>query len=434
MKETEAVYNIYKKHPYISIDSRNIKTGSIFFALQGEKLNGNIFAKSALDAGASFAVINDVKYKRDERYIVVKNVLQTLQELARFHRNTLNIPVIAITGSNGKTTTKELIKAVLSQKYIIHATVGNLNNHIGVPLTLLSIPANTEIAVIEMGANHTKEIAFLCGIAKPNFGLITSIGKAHLLGFGGSEGVKRAKKELYDYLKIKGGTVFINKDNKDLMQMAEALTNTVKYGISADAECIGEIIKSEPFVKLEWRLRNSTKKYVVSSKLVGKYNFENILAAICIGNYFKIDPQQINRAIENYEPSNNRSQLIKKGSNIIILDAYNANPSSMAVVIGGFMESNAANKILILGDMFELGETTDMEHKSIIDLLKGKKYNKLILVGEYFGRHIHDISCLWFPDVQDASKWLKNHVFQDSHFLIKGSRKIGLENLINSIK
>ena len=345
MPTIEELYQIYLKHPSVQTDTRKLKPGDIFFALKGEKFNGNAFAKQAVEAGAAYVVIDDAAYEISGKTILVDNVLECLQQLAHHHRQQFQIPFIAITGSNGKTTTKELIHAVLSSKYKTYTTEGNLNNHIGIPLTLLRIKADAEIAVIEMGANHQKEIESYCQYALPTHGLITNCGKAHLEGFGGAAGVRKGKGELFDYLKTIDGTAFIFNDYDYLKEMSVGVSHIFSYG-SKDGDITGEMLSSEPYLETAITGKNT---FHIQTQLVGSYNFPNVLAAVCVGQYFKIAADKIKWAIENYTPSNSRSQLINKGSNRFILDAYNANPSSMKLAIENFANLKSEKKVLLLG-------------------------------------------------------------------------------------
>jgi len=414
----EQLYSLFTQNYLVDTDTRNIRKGSIFFALKGANFNANKFAEDALKNGASFAVIDEIAYHKQSKTILVNNVLETLQELAKHHRNQLNIPILALTGSNGKTTTKELINCVLSKKYNTTATIGNLNNHIGVPLTLLKIQPTTEIGIIEMGANHLKEIDFLCNIAKPNFGLITNFGKAHLEGFGGIEGVIKGKSELYNFLKATKGIAFVNsndalqvKQSKDI-ETISFNTNKIKY------------IETNPFVKVQFH--NTT----IQSKLIGKYNYNNIAAAIAIGNYFKVSINDIKDAIENYEPDNNRSQIINKGSLKLILDAYNANPSSMKVALENFNELKDKQKIVILGDMFELGKDSIKEHQKVADFASSLNFDKLILIGKAFST-ITVKNALTYTCFEDFKASNENLNLKNATLLIKGSRGMALERILN---
>ncbi len=430
------LYDHFLKHPLVCTDTREIKPNSIFFALKGDNFNANQFAEKAINAGCSLAVIDEVEYKRDDRYLLVDDVLTALQELANYHRRHLTIPIISITGTNGKTTSKELVNAVLSQKYKVQATKGNLNNHIGVPLTLLSITDEHELAIIEMGANHQGEINALCHIAEPNFGMITNIGKAHLEGFGGEEGVIKAKSEMYKFIQQKNGKLFVNADNDLLMSISEGITK-ITYGTNTENDFSGVFIESNPFVKLKCKSKTDTSnlndKPIISTQLIGKYNFENILAAACIGNYFDVSEDEIKKGLENYVPSNNRSQVMQTKNNLLLLDAYNANPSSMNAAIENFAQMNQTNKMVILGDMLELGEDSEKEHDAIIELLHQQKKNisHIILVGPYFIEAGKRINAKSFSTSSEATEYLKQLQLKDFTILIKGSRGIKLEKVVD---
>lgn len=421
------IYSLYKKFPFIITDSRNVITNSIFFALKGENFNGNVFADSALEKGCRYAVIDEEIFYKGERYILVKNVLQTLQELAKFHRAKLKIPFIAITGSNGKTTTKELIKSVLSKKYKTFATSGNLNNHIGVPLTILSITPDIEMAVIEIGANHVGEIAWLCEIADPDYGIITNIGKAHIGEFGSFENIIKAKTELFEHIRKKNGKIFINADNQLLLSNAFGIEK-ISYGGSENNFCRCEFLGANPCIKIKF------DGEIISSNLVGKYNFENICAAICIGKYFGVCTTEIKKAIEEYVPTNNRSQVVKTSRNTLILDAYNANPSSMKASIENFSEMKGDSKWVILGDMLELGQYEQKEHRNILHLVKEKKFENVILVGEKFSEALAEMGELTYMSVRNSDELiqqLKTEIkISNSLVLIKGSRNIKLEKIV----
>ncbi|PJA07515.1 MAG: UDP-N-acetylmuramoyl-tripeptide--D-alanyl-D-alanine ligase [Flavobacteriales bacterium CG_4_10_14_0_2_um_filter_32_8] len=417
----EKLYKIYQSFPFIVTDTREIKKDCIFFSLKGEKFNGNKFAKDAIEKGAKYAVIDEKEYQISKNYILVVDVLDTLQQLANYHRKQFNIPIIGITGTNGKTTTKELINAVLSKSYKTSATTGNLNNHIGVPLTLLSIPNDCEIAIIEMGASHVGEIDFLCRIAEPNFGIITNIGTAHIEGFGSTEGVERTKNELYQFIKATKGTVFVNNDDEKLIKLS-ANIDKYTYGTSK-SNCNAKLISSTPTVQFEWN------KEIIISNLYGRYNFNNMMAAICIGNYFKIPSNKIKEAIESYQPTNNRSQLIKIDSNTIFLDAYNANPTSMNAAIDTFAENNSKNKLMLLGDMLELGTISQLEHQKIIDKVQTLKINALF-VGKEFNAVPKKYSFTYLQNYNEAITWLKIAKLVDFQILIKGSRGMQLEKVV----
>ena len=426
----QELYSYFQKSSVITTDSRHTPVGSIFFALRGDNFNGNEFAAKALAQGCGVAVIDEDRYYQGEKYILVKDCLQTLQELAKYHREQFKIPVIGITGSNGKTTTKELLKCVLEKKYKVLATKGNLNNHIGVPLTVLSITSEVEIAIIEMGANHIGEIAMLCEISQPDFGLITNIGKAHLGEFGDFEGVIKAKTELYKYIKTRHKKVFVNADNDLLMLYAKDMEK-ITYGKSADVFCSCKMIEANPYLQVNY------EGGIITSHLIGKYNFDNIVAAICIGKYFGVDAKKIKEAVENYIPSNNRSQIIQTKQNTIILDAYNANPSSMKAAIENFYEIDEKSKYLILGDMLELGQYSVQEHKNILQLIIEKGFQNIILVGDFFLQAFSEMkikapNILLFKNSDELVNRLKieSPVINPSWILIKGSRGIKLEKII----
>lgn len=425
------LYQQYLAHPIICTDTRKIINGSLFFALKGENFNANTFAEKALESGAAFAIIDEIAYKKNDSYILVDDVLTTLQELAKYHRQQLKIPVIGLTGSNGKTTTKELILSVLSQKFRTQATKGNLNNHIGVPLTLLELQPDTEIAIIEMGANHQKEIEMLSQICLPTHGLITNVGKAHLEGFGGFEGVKKGKGELYDYLENAGGITFINQDNEQLMQMASArkVYKMVSYGSEKTNDISGKLLSNNPFLEIEWT--NNQQTHQVKSKLTGTYNLENVLVAIAIGNHFGLSADEINMGISSYHPQNNRSQIIKTEKNTVIGDYYNANPSSMMVAIENISKLSAAKKILILGDMFELGDEASVEHEMVLQKALSYHFNQVIFIGEEFFKLNELTEALFFKTTKEAVIALQKAPINSALVLLKGSRSMQLESLMN---
>ena len=423
--EIDKLYRLYLESRKVSTDTRKIIPGSIFFALKGDKFNANEFTAQALDKGASFAVIDEEKHAVSEKCIVVSDVLDTLQQLAAYHRKKLTIPVIGLTGSNGKTTSKELLNAVLAKKYKTYATQGNLNNHIGVPLTLLAIDESIEMAVIEMGANHLGEIALLCSIADPTHGFITNIGKAHIGTFGGFENIIRAKSELYQHLITKGGVAFINSRSEILANMAKRFKDPVLYLVKGGYyHC--ELVDADPFVRVK-----AENGELIQTNIIGAYNFENIAAALCIGKYFKVDASKANLAIGEYEPSNMRSQLMKKEGNTIILDAYNANPSSMKVAIENIATMKGNNKVLILGDMFELEGEAEAEHRSIGKLLGKLVFEKVLLCGRLmkFAKEEYP-SALLFETKDELIAGLKNSPIRDSVILVKASRGIGLETVV----
>lgn len=422
------IHNLFLQCKSVSIDTRKIEKDSMFFAIKGENFDANTFAAKALELGALFVVVDNASYAIDERTILVENSLETLQELAKFHRSYLKLPIIALTGSNGKTTTKELINVVLAKKYKTKATVGNLNNHIGVPLTLLSFTKETEIGIVEMGANHKKEIEFLCEIAQPDFGYITNFGKAHLEGFGGVAGVIEGKSEMYKYLAKNDKLTFVNLEDPIQIEKSAGI-KSFTFGINNDTADIKiKNIKANPFVAIEYT------DFGLESHLIGLYNANNINAAVAIGYYFKVDKKDIKEAIENYIPENNRSQLLKKGSNEIILDAYNANPSSMAVAITNFLQLENQNKVMILGDMFELGDESPQEHKLIVDSLLNQDKSKCYLIGKFFYENKVDKQNVQFFETFDSFvAYLKTIHFDKNTILIKGSRGMALERTLEYI-
>jgi len=415
------LYEIFKTSTGVVIDSRKVLDGVIFFALKGTNSNGNDFALDALKNGAICSVVDEEKYKDEKGCFYVEDVLQALQSLSNLHRKTFNFPIIALTGSNGKTTTKELIREVLKLKYKVQATIGNLNNHIGVPLTLLSVRENLDFLIVEMGANHQKEIDFLCTIAEPNFGLITNIGKAHLEGFGGIEGVKIGKSELYRYICEKKGKLFLNKDDQTLIDLIPANSNVIGYH-SSDIL----INKNE-----NHQLNIIIENHMVNTNLFGDYNIHNIAAAVYIGKYFNVDVDKICVAISSYMPDNNRSELSTFGSNKVIKDAYNANPSSMKLSIQQFAESNFDNKVLIIGDMFELGIYAEQEHQDIVELVNKYKWKDVLFVGKNFFQFKEVNTFHFCIDLIEAKSTFNQLNFQNCTILLKGSRGIALEKLIS---
>ncbi len=421
----KALYEIFKTYSNISTDNRKIVPNCLFFALKGENFNGNKFAKDALNQGASYAIIDEKEFNTSDQFILVENVIETLQQLANYHRKQFNIPFIGITGTNGKTTTKEFINAVLSKKYKTTFTQGNLNNHIGVPLTVLSIKKNCEIAIIEMGANHIGEIGFSCNIAEPNYGIITNIGKAHIEGFGNVEGIIKTKNELYQFIQSKNGNLFVNNEDKTLIELSKNIKKQT-YG-NAKADCFGKLISSNPSVKLQWN------NNLITANLYGAYNYQNILAAICIGNYFNVASVDIKRAIEEYFPTNNRSQIIESNTNTIFLDAYNANPTSMNAAIDTFVENDSSNKLMILGDMLELGNTSIDEHQAIVSRIEKLKINTLF-IGKEFNSINNKYEFTYLQNVDEVIKWLKHSELTNHQILIKGSRGIRLEGAANYLQ
>ena len=426
-----ALYQIFLDCQLVTTDSRNCPEGSLFIALKGESFNGNAFAGKALETGCAYAIIDEPEYavEGDQRYILVDDCLQTLQQLANYHRRQLGTRVIGITGTNGKTTTKELISAVLSQSHNILYTLGNLNNHIGVPSTLLRLKAEHDLAVIEMGANHPGEIKFLSEIAEPDCGIITNVGKAHLEGFGSFEGVIKTKGELYDFLRKKeGSTVFIHHDNAYLMNIAGGL-NLIPYGTEDDLYVNGRITDNSPYLTFEWKAGKDGKSYQVQTQLIGEYNFPNALAAITIGLFFGVEAAKINEALAGYTPQNNRSQLKKTNDNTLIIDAYNANPTSMMAALQNFRNMEVPHKMLLLGDMRELGAESAAEHQKIADYIKECDFEEVWLVGEQFAAAEHSFKT--YPNVQEVIKELETNKPKGYTILIKGSNGIKLSSTVD---
>jgi len=430
--EISELYEIYKKYPSVQTDTRKIEKGDIFFALKGPNFNGNEFVQTAIEGGASYAVIDEKKFEIPDKTILVDDVLTVLQQLANHHRRQFNnaagggIPFIAITGSNGKTTTKELIHAVLASTHITYTTEGNLNNHIGIPLTLLKIKEDAQMVVIEMGANHIGEIASYCEIALPTHGLITNCGKAHLEGFGSEEGVRKAKGELFDFLRtLPHGCVFVMWDYDYLQKMSKGISGVIKYGTRGDAHVIGRVLKSDPLLEVE--ILQGLDEKLIKTQLVGEYNLPNVLAAITIGKYFNVTDAKIKFAIENYTPSNSRSQLIQKGDNKIILDAYNANPSSMKLAIENFSKI-PGDKVLILGSMAELGKESEKEHQALVEQIADHKWKEVILVGNEFEKISHSFH--QFKNSEEVQNWMQQQRFKNTNILIKGSRSMQMEKAL----
>jgi UDP-N-acetylmuramoyl-tripeptide--D-alanyl-D-alanine ligase len=423
--QMEQLYKIFLQYPGIQTDTRKLQPNDLFFALSGPNFNGNLFAQQALDAGAAYAIVDELQVIDNEKIIRVDNVLTTLQLLAKHHRQQFNIPFVAITGSNGKTTTKELLHEVLTTTYKTYTTEGNLNNHIGIPLTILKIKADAEIALVEMGANHQKEIESYCQFTLPTHGLITNCGKAHLEGFGGEDGVKKGKGELFDYLRANNGTAFIMNDYDYLQQMSEGVINIKTYG-TKNAAITGAVKNSTGFLEV-----TITKGAVIDSiktQLVGEYNLPNVLAAVAAGKYFNVADNKIKLALENYTPSNSRSQLIEKGSNKIILDAYNANPTSMKAAIENFAKMAGDEKMLLLGGMMELGEASLQEHQAIIAVIDNYKWKAVVLVGGGFNKLKHNY--INFENSVQAKEWLHQLRPQNAQLLIKGSRSMQMEKVL----
>jgi len=428
------LYSLFQQFPTVCTDTRKIDTDCIFFALKGPNFNANTFAGEALKNGAKYVVIDDAEYKLNEYCLLVDDVLTTLQELAKYHRKKLKIPVIAIVGSNGKTTTKELITSVLSQKFNVLSTPGNFNNHIGLPLTLLKLNASHQIAVIEMGANHIGENAFLCDIASPDFGIVTNNGKDHLEGFGSMEGVAQSNSELYYYLLKNNGLAFVNANDEWLMRMASRLEKKYTYAANDDkknakADCIGIAKSLRP--QIQFVIGNSQS--VITSSLSGDYNFDNIMAAVAFGKYFGLTDEELKKGIEIYEPKNNRSQIIKKEKNTIYLDAYNANPSSMEASLRNFAAMPFGNKIAILGDMFELGKYSEQEHQNMISLCSELELEQVIFVGEEFMKQKSENNFLFFKTTIEVIHFLKEKNYSGKNFFMKGSRGMKLESIAEVI-
>ena len=421
--KTEQIYEIFQQHPIITTDSRDCPAGSVFFALKGASFNGNHYAASALEKGCSYAVVEkEFAPKDDKRFIAVENPEKALQDLAAYHRQQLDIPILQITGTNGKTTTKELIACVLEEAHNVLYTQGNLNNHLGVPRTILRITKEHDIAIIETGANHPGEIAFLCNIVKANYGLITNVGRAHLEGFGSFQGVKKTKGELYDDLRQREGTIFINAMDEDLLEMAE------ERGFQLHSNAIpyieGRVEDCNPFVKMKWRSDDDAPWHTIQTQLIGAYNISNLRAAVTIGLHFGITPEQICHAIENYRPSNSRSEFRNSGKNSLIVDAYNANPISMIAALTNFQFIESKHKMVILGDMRELGADSEMEHRKVMDVLAGMPLEDVWLVGENFASLNYQnirISPRYFKDVEEVKKELANNPLSGKTILIKGS-------------
>ena len=434
----EKLYTVFKQHPIVCTDTRKIESGCLFFALKGPNFNANSFAQEALNKGAAYVVIDDIHYQLNEKCLLVEDVLTTLQELAKFHRQQLNIPVIAIVGSNGKTTTKELITSVLTQKFNVLSTPGNFNNHIGLPLTLLKLNSTHQIAVIEMGANHIGENAFLCEIACPDFGIVTNNGKDHLEGFGSMEGVAQSNSELYYYLLKHSGLAFVNANDEWLMRMATRLEKKVTYAANDDTstslsmtkiDCIGIAKSLRP--EIIFNIQHST--FNITSCLSGDYNFDNIMAAVCIGKHFELSEEQIKNGIEIYEPKNNRSQIVKKQHNTIYMDAYNSNPSSLEASLRNFAAMPFEGKVAIIGDMFELGKYAVEEHQNMINLCKELKLENVIFVGEEFMKQNKNSTYTFLKTNEEAIEFVKQLNMIGKNIFMKGSRGMKLESIAEVI-
>ncbi len=430
--EIHLLYDLFlKSSQQVTTDTRNSPQGSIFFALKGANFNGNEYASKAIEKGCSYAIVDEERYADpDNNILLVDDVLKTLQDLAHYHRSKFKIPVIGITGTNGKTTTKELVASVLSQQYNVLWTQGNLNNHIGVPVTLLQMTKKHEIAVIEMGASHIGEIAMLAKIADPDYGLITNVGHAHLEGFGSFENIVKTKSELYEYIRTrKDGKIFLDHQNRILRDLAEGLT-TIEYGTEEGLFVVGQMISSDPFLTFKWRF--SQKPHTVETHLIGEYNLPNALAAIAIGKYFGIKSTKVCDALRAYEPTNNRSQLKETENNKLIVDAYNANPTSMLAALSNFSNIKTGPKAVILGEMRELGEDSVEEHQKIIDYLKDKDFVKVFLIGDNF-KNIEKNGYSYFENVGELNNYLSKNPIHDYYVLIKGSRVNELEKSIESL-
>lgn len=424
MKLTQ-LYQKFIESSGVSTDTRTLKKDTIYFALKGDNFDGNKFVSQAIENGAKYCVVDDKVFQDNSNCILVENTLVTLQQLATYHRHQISIPIISLTGSNGKTTTKELIYNALKTQYNVKATHGNLNNHIGVPLTLLSFTKNLDFGIVEMGANHQKEIEFLSAIAQPDFGLITNFGKAHLEGFGSVEGIIKGKSELYDFLRENNKTVFINTDDEKQVAQIKSYSSIITFGEGNTNKCIINFKSANPFVAVHY------KGVDIISQLVGDFNYGNIAVAIAVADYFKVSIENIKKAIENYIPNNNRSQIIKKRDNTIILDAYNANPTSMMAALKNFKQLEATNKYLFLGDMFELGDAASKEHQNIVDYVESNIEANIYIVGQHFFDTTSKSNKL--ESFEDLKPLLKNITIKNSTILIKGSRGMALERILDFI-
>ena len=435
MESIERLYEIFREFPRITIDSRRCPENSIFFALKGDNTDGNLFAENALECGARYAVVDNAEIaKKGDRFILVDDVLVAMQELARMHRKTLKAKILAITGTNGKTTSKELISSVLARKYRVLSTEKNYNNHIGVPLTILRMTDKDEFGIIEIGANHKGEIEHLSSIVEPDFGLITNFGKAHLEGFGSIEGVIEAKTELFRQLEHTRGRAFINLDNPIMIEKSQSLFGTISYAVSnAKADVVGYISQQNPYLTLMWsspRFRVSATE--TKTHLIGKYNLENLLAAVIVGLFFEVEPKDINAALWEYTPRNHRSQYLKGEHNELIIDTYNANPSSMEASLRNFHAMNFNNKTVIIGDMLEMGPTSEEEHRNILKLVGELKFDRVILVGKIFSSLSSDFES--FSSTSELLEYIKNNPICNTTILIKGSNGIGLSSMVDDLK
>lgn len=426
--EISAIYTIYQQHPQICNDTRKIIPGCIYWAIRGERFDGNTFVEQAFAQGAAYCVVDNPIYNINEKCLLVDDTLKTLQELATYHRQQLKIPVVAITGSNGKTTTKELMLRVLSQKLRTFATPGNLNNHIGLPLSLLQLTKEHEAAIIELGANHQGENAFLCKICQPDCGIITNIGKDHLEGFGGMDGVEKANIELFDFLYENNGLAFVNYDDERILRNIDGLKH-FSYSAYMDADVTGEVVAKFPLLKAKITNKKSGKSFEVQTQLFGSFQLYNLLVSTVVGQYFGVEDEQIKAALESYQPQNNRSQIIKQNSNTIILDAYNANPSSMGPAIKDFEDYPAEKKVLLLGDMFELGDDSAKEHKAILAQIDYSKFHTVALAGKAFYEFRNDFKAKFFEDTVTLKKWFSEQDFEGVTFYAKGSRGMKMESV-----
>jgi UDP-N-acetylmuramoyl-tripeptide--D-alanyl-D-alanine ligase len=427
--KSQDFYNTYLQYPQICTDSRKVKPGCLYFSLKGDHFDGNLFAAEALSKGSAYAIVDSPSVVEDQRYILVPDVLGFLQDLALYHRQKISVPVIGLTGTNGKTTTKELIHAILKQKYETISTSGNLNNHIGVPVTLLSTKPETEILIVEMGANHPGEIEFLCNIAQPDFGLITNIGKAHLEGFRSFEGVIQTKNELYSWIKNHNGKIFVNNDDEILNNLLGDYPR-ITYGTSELSDVRGSAGFGERYLSVTWKSSKYDDFNTVQSHLTGGYNLSNILAAISVGVYFGLNPDQIRTGIESYIPDNMRSQWVQTDNNLLFLDAYNANPSSMVLAIDHFASLNMPHSVAVLGDMFELGSYSAAEHLKIIQRMTGLGFEKVYLAGQHFFQYSKDFPYLFFENSNSLKDYLVQNQVNGFNILIKGSRGMKLEQLV----
>jgi UDP-N-acetylmuramoyl-tripeptide--D-alanyl-D-alanine ligase len=427
MKKIELIYQKYRDSNGVSTDTRKLPKDCIYFALKGDNFDGNKFVRQAFESGAKYCVVDNKNAVINANCFLVEDVLITLQKIATYHRNEIDIPIISLTGSNGKTTTKELIYSVLSSTYKVKATKGNLNNHIGVPLTLLSFTDELDFGIVEMGANHQKEIEFLSHIAKPDYGLITNFGKAHLEGFGSIEGVIKGKSELYDYLRLNDKTVFINTDDSKQVKQIGDYSKTITFGENSNNNCVVEFKNTNPYVSLSY---DST---TINSQLIGDYNYGNIIVAVAIGKQFKVSTENIKKAIENYQPDNNRSEIIEKDTTRIILDAYNANPTSMMAALNNLKQLDAKNKYLFLGDMFELGDEAEKEHQTITDIAEANFDENIFLIGENFFKVNSKKSTRKLSSFEALKPELKHLKLNDATILIKGSRGMALERILEFI-